>query len=115
ATPLGSSIFGYKHWFLNWEKLSDLRKEQTLFIVIYRNPYTWVRAMMDRPYALAKAIEGHSIKDLPHIKLVGHINGKNTSNESHPDTGNELTLFELRKLKIESFQTLKSRAHQVVY
>ena len=115
ALPYGTQYFGYKHWFLNWEMLADIRQNRTLFVVIYRNPYTWVRAMMTRPYALAKSIGGCTVKNLPKVKLSGHINGKDTLNEFHPVTGQKLTLFELRKLKIEHFETLKKKVGNTVY
>ena len=114
-TPLGHKIFGYKHWFIDEAKLDDPRQVETLFVVIYRNPYTWVRAMMDRPYALERSIGGRSVSELPEIKLSGHINGRDTANEFDPETGEKLTLFELRRKKIESFEGLKSQVDNVVY
>ncbi|MBV1869008.1 MAG: hypothetical protein KUG69_14055 [Marinosulfonomonas sp.] len=113
--PLGIKVFGYKHWFLKWEKFADARQNKTLFVVIYRNPYTWLRAMMERPYALSKSISGRTVKELPDVKLAGHINGKDTSNEFDPETGEQLTIFELRKKKIEHFEALKSQVDNVVY
>ncbi len=114
-TPMGHRTFGYKHWFIDAKKLEDPKQAETLFIVIHRNPYTWVRAMMDRPYALEKSIGGKPLKDLTKIKLVGHMKGRDTANEFDPETGGKLTLFELRKRKIESFETIKASAENVVY
>ncbi|MEL6227994.1 MAG: hypothetical protein AAFR01_13395, partial [Pseudomonadota bacterium] len=114
-TPLGNKIFGYKHWFLNWDKLKDPRQAATLFIVVYRNPYTWVRAMMDRPYALERSLTGKAIADLPDTLLAGHINGKDTQNEFDPETGEQLTLFELRQKKLRCLEQLKDHVDNVVY
>ncbi len=115
TTPYGTELFGYKHWFPDLEKLSDIRQENTLFIVVYRNPYTWVKAMMDRPYALEQSIGGLDVGALPGVTLKGHINGKDTRNEFHPDTGKGIDLFELRALKIERFEALKSLVGNVAY
>jgi len=115
ATPHGSKYFGYKHWFPDWEKLADTRQNRTLFVVIYRNPYTWVRAMMARPYALANSIGGRTVAELPKTKLVGHINGRDTTNEFHPTTGKHLTLFQLRTLKLEQLEALQSKVSNVAY
>ncbi|MEM9343495.1 MAG: hypothetical protein AAGA87_10665 [Pseudomonadota bacterium] len=115
ATPLGHDVFGYKHWFPVWEKLADPRQAETLFLVIYRNPYTWIRAMMDKPYALSRSLSGRTIADLPAIKLAGHMNGKDTKNEFDPVTGEQLTIFELREKKIEYWEELKSRVANVAY
>lgn len=115
TTPLGTGVFGYKHWFLNWDKFQDGRQPQTLFVVIYRNPYTWIRAMMDRPYALERSLAGCTVADLPSTLLAGHINGKDTKNEFDPDTGEQMTLFELRRKKIEHFEALKDRVDNVAY
>ena len=115
TTPLGNKIFGYKHWFPVDEKLKDPRQSQTLFIVIYRNPYTWIKAMMTRPYALSGSLAGHPVRALPKIKLAGHINGRDTKNEFDPETGEQLTLFELRLKKIEYFEGLKRKVDNVVY
>lgn len=114
-TPLGTSTFGYKHWFLNWDKLAQPLAEATLFVVIYRNPYTWVKAMLDRPYALERSLSGHTATDLPKVKLAGHINGKDTQNEFDPETGEHLTLFELRSKKITNFEQLKDHVDNVAF
>ena len=113
--PFGTKIFGYKHWFLNWKNFADHRQARTLFVVIYRNPYTWVRAMMDRPYALERSIGGKPLADLPGVKLQGHINGRDTTNEFDPVTGEAITLFELRRKKIGHFETLRSHVDHVAY
>ncbi|MEM9476145.1 MAG: hypothetical protein AAGA71_12685 [Pseudomonadota bacterium] len=115
TTPLGIDTFGYKHWFIDWEKLDKPLQHETLFVVIYRNPYTWVQAMMDRPYALERSLSGHGVVDLPKVKLAGHINGKDTQNEFDPETGEQLTLFELRRKKIARFEELKDHADNVVF
>ncbi|WP_310620130.1 ATP-binding protein [Flexibacterium corallicola] len=115
ATPLGTKIFGYKHWFINQEKFKDPRSNETLFVVIYRNPYTWFRSMMEKPYALSQSISGRSVEELPGLKLAGHINGKDTLNEFHPNTGEKVDLFELRRLKIESFENLKNYVENIVF
>ena len=114
-TPLGTKLFGYKHWFIDYEKFKDPRSKETLFVVIYRNPYTWIRAMMARPYALSRSISGHEIEELPGLKLFGHVNGKDTTNEFHPKTGQPVDLFELRRLKIDNFEALKNYAENVVF
>ncbi|MEL6644706.1 MAG: hypothetical protein AAFQ79_12290 [Pseudomonadota bacterium] len=114
-TPLGTSTFGYKHWFLNWDKLSQPLAAETLFVVIYRNPYTWVKAMLDRPYALERSLDGHGVADLPKVTLAGHINGKDTQNEFDPETGEELTLFQLRQKKIACFERLKEHVDNVAF
>jgi hypothetical protein len=114
-TPFGSSIFGYKHWFIDKNKFKQPNQTETLFVVIYRNPYTWLNAMQQRPYALSKSISGRNIEDLPSIVLAGHINGKDTNNELHPETGDKINLFELRKLKIASFDSVRLYAGNVVY
>lgn len=113
--PFGTKIFGYKHWFLNWKAFADHRQARTLFVVIYRNPYTWVRAMMDRPYALEKSLAGKGAADLPDTTLAGHIKGRDTTNEFDPVTGEALTLFELRHKKITHFETLPNHVAQVAY
>lgn len=115
ATPLGTRIFGYKHWFVDPAKFTDSRQPRTLFVVIWRNPYTWLRAMMARPYALERSIGGRSVAELPDIRLAGHVNGKDTRTEFHPVTGEAVTLFELRRLKIESFGMLETLADHVIF
>jgi hypothetical protein len=115
TAPLGAELFGYKHWFINWEKLRDERRRQTLFLVIYRNPYTWIRAMMARPYALERSIGGRPVADLPGIALVGHINGRDTRNELHPETGETINIFQLRKHKIGHFEKLKDQVENIAY
>ena len=114
-TPHGPGIFGYKHWFPDPGKLADPRQAQTLFVVVYRNPYTWLRAMIDRPYALERSLRGKAIADLPGVKLAGHINGRDTKNEFDPETGEMLTIFELRARKIAHFEKLRTRVHNVAY
>ena len=112
-TPLGHKTFGYKHWFIDSEKLTDVREKSTLFVVIYRDPYTWLSAMMKRPYALSKSIEGRGVEELGAIKLEGHINGRDTQNELDPKTGDKLTIFQLREKKIANFGALKSKVQNV--
>lgn|GEM_PF-6173547 len=114
-TPLGNKTFGYKHWFIDGEKLKAPQADQTLFVVIYRNPYTWIRAMMDRPYALARSISGRPVEELRTIKLEGHINGRDTKNELDPETNQTQTIFQLRARKIASFEGLRTRAENVAY
>ena len=115
VTPLGTEKFGYKHWFLKPEKFENLLVNETLFIVIYRNPYTWIRAMMERPYALSKSINAQCVRNLPDIKITGNINGKDTVNEFHPVTGEKLNLFELRKLKILNMEGVLTRVGNIAF
>ncbi len=115
SAPYGSNIFGYKHWFPDLKKLDDARQENTLFVVIYRNPYTWLRAMMERPYALEKSIAGKEVKELPSVKLVGHIKGRDTTNEFDPMTGDQLNIFELRRLKILALEKLRDHVANIIY
>jgi hypothetical protein len=114
-TPLGHGIFGYKHWFPDVQKLRDPRQVRTLFVVLYRDPLTWIKAMMDRPYALERSIGGRRVDELPQIRLVGHIRGKDTQNEFDPVTGDPLTIFELRGRKIAHFESLKSQVDNVAF
>ena len=114
-TPLGTNLFGYKHHFLKTEKFKNPSSSETLFIVIYRNPYTWIRAIIERPYALSKSISGRSVEELPNLKLFGHINGKDTPYEFHPETGEKVDLFDLRRLKIENFESLKNHVENVAF
>lgn len=114
-TPKGFRTFGYKHWFVDPDKLADPGQAATLFVVIYRNPYTWLKAMMDRPYALEQSLTGKSVKDLPTIKLVGRNKGRETSNEFDPATGKRLTIFELRQKKIESFDAVAAMVDNAAY
>ena len=114
-TPLGTKVFGYKHWFTKPGIFNDPKQEETLFVVVYRNPYTWIRAMMDRPYALSKAISGRGVEELPGLTLVGHVNNKDTPNEFHPVTGEKVDIFELRRLKIENFESVQRQVSNIAY
>ena len=114
-TPMGHRTFGYKHWFADPKKLDDPKSQETLFVVIYRNPYTWIRAMMAQPYSLSDAIDGKSLGDLETLELVGRRKNKDTTDEVDPNTGDRLTLFGLRQRKIENFEGIKKKVLNVAY
>ena len=115
AHPLGIDPFGYKHWTPDLARLTDPRRANTLFVVLYRNPYRWLRAMMDRPYALSRSIGGRSVSELTTIQLVGHLRGRETRNELDPETGETQTIFQLRGRKFRALDALRGRVERVLY
>lgn len=113
----GAKIFGYKHYYPRAERLSGqegLRK-RTLFAVMYKNPYTWLRSMLGKPYHFKASLEGKSLVDLPSIKLAGvNVRGEPIP-DVHPETGENINIFELRKHKIQEWEKLPSLVENVVY
>ncbi len=114
----GAKIFGYKHYYPRYDKLFGKNNDicrKTLFLVIYKNPYTWIRSMINKPYHFKNCLEGMNIEDLENFKIEGfNIYGKSMP-DVHPDTGDLLTLFDLRRYKIEQFEDLKYKVENVGY
>ena len=45
-----TSDFGWKHWYIDFTKLSNNNTDNTLFIVIVRNPYDQLRSLSLQPH-----------------------------------------------------------------
>lgn len=64
--------FGYKHYYVNPKKLES-NQADTLFLVIYKNPYTWIRSTMVKPYHFKASLEKKTIEDLRNCSLSAQI------------------------------------------
>ncbi|MEM9343496.1 MAG: hypothetical protein AAGA87_10670 [Pseudomonadota bacterium] len=107
-------MIGYKHYYPRPEKIAKHQKS-TLFLVIYKNPYTWIRSMLVKPYHFKGSLEGKGIEDLPGLKLAGFdVHGKEIP-DVHPETGELLTMFGLREHKIRAWEGLASMVDNVAY
>ena len=109
-----AKLIGYKHYYPRADKLAK-HQHQTLFLVIYKNPYTWIRSMLGKPYHFKACLEGKGIADLAKLPLEGvDIHGREIP-DLHPKTGKRITMFELRKHKILEWEKLTSLVGNVVY
>ncbi|WP_310620131.1 hypothetical protein [Flexibacterium corallicola] len=106
--------FGYKHYYARQEKLANDQKE-ALFLVIYKNPYTWIRSTMVKPYHFRDDLEGKRIEDLPNLLLTGKNVHGNLIPDVHPKTGEATTIFELRRHKIKNWEGLIDHVDSAVF
>lgn len=107
--------FGYKHYYARPEKLANGRQEEALFLVIYKNPYTWIRSTMVKPYHFRENLEGKRIEDLPDLRLTGKNVHGNPIPDVHPTTGEPVSIFELRRHKIENWQGIVDHVDSAVF
>ena len=83
--------------------------------MIYKNPYTWIRSMLGKPYHFKACLEGKGIADLAKLPLEGvDIHGREIP-DLHPKTGKRITMFDLRKHKILEWEKLTGLVGNVVY
>ena len=106
--------FGYKHYYVNPKKLES-NQADTLFLVIYKNPYTWIRSTMVKPYHFKASLEKKTIEDLPELQLVGPDYRGRPIPDVHPDTGDNINIFDLRHHKIVNWENLINQVDNVVY
>jgi hypothetical protein len=107
--------FGYKHYYADPKKLAKPEQAETLFLVLYKNPYTWIRSTLAKPYHFQASLEGKSITDLPDVPLAGVDVRGTPIPDVHPETGEQITIFELRKHKILNWEGLVDQVDNVVY
>jgi hypothetical protein len=127
--------FGFKHWFIkdhfprgrpnsttDNECLEPLETgNDTLFIVIVRNPYDWCGAMAAKPYHIvgysrASQYDFLSGKYLASQNFLPSDHGPQSPSPWYPEEGTNIyfieeaeNLVELRNLKNEHFYGLRSR------
>lgn len=111
----GAKLFGYKHYYAEHRKLACDAQRETLFLVIYKNPYTWIRSTLIKPYHFKVCLEGKTIEDLPNLPLAGFNVRGDEIPDVHPETGERISIFELRKHKIINWENLVNQVHNVAY
>ena len=45
-----SGKYGWKHWFIEESAIKNRDTRNTLFVVIYKNPYSWLLSMQKNPW-----------------------------------------------------------------
>ena len=106
--------FGYKHYYADAEKIKE-NQSDTLFLVIYKNPYTWIRSTLHKPYHFKSCLNGKSIYDLPSVRLFGTDSRGRQIPDVHPESGENIDIFELRHHKIQNWENLKNLVDNVAY
>ena len=115
--------FGWKHFFIN----GDVENASNfLFVVIYRDPFDWLRSFHSYPYHAAP-----EIKKARFSQFIRHewwcawdedagkspedpIYGKEMMFERDPKTLNRFSnVIRLRTAKIKNWESLVSEAHEV--
>lgn len=110
-----AKLFGYKHYYADPKKVTREEQAETLFLVLYKNPYTWIRSTLSKPYHFQACLEGRSITDLAELRLEGfNVRGLQIP-DVHPETGELVNIFELRRHKIRNWEGLIDQVDNVVY
>lgn len=110
-----AKMFGYKHYYVRPKLMEQPEQHETLFLVLYKNPYTWVRSTLAKPYHFRACLEGKTLTDLPKLPLVGYDVHGRIIPDLHPVTGEPVNIFDLRKYKIQNWEGLVDLVDNVVY
>jgi hypothetical protein len=113
-----SGKYGWKHWFVEERRLRRWGTKNTLFIVIFRNPYDWLISF-NRAAHHASNHRGLSLSDFISKKweegAVPRTKGKDVY-EMNPQNGLPYeNVLDLRTAKIKDFLKLRSLAENVEY
>lgn len=105
--------YGWKHWFITNETFKKISEDKnTLFLVIFRNPYTWINSLHNNPHhlhdALNLSLDGFISKE-PLTSYHGTLRNKGGVIEESKN------VFKLRSEKITNFLKLKEYTDNVVF
>lgn len=141
--------FGHKHFPLWFERPKEFYQgpdhwytyegnENTLFVVVFRNPYDWVRAMHEKPYHSIYEIEkpffssfirkpwrlshfplssNTVLKNLPNqLPPIGALQKINPLMDRDPKDGSPFTnVIKLRNQKIKTMMQIKDRVENIYF
>jgi len=107
-------MIGYKHYYARRDRVAA-HQHETLFLVLYKNPYTWIRSTLAKPYHFRECLSGKRIEDLPGTLLAGYdVHGKLIP-DVHPETGQLVSIFDLRRHKIANWEALRDQADSIAF
>jgi hypothetical protein len=102
-------IFGFKHWFVTDDLLSNPIQHNTLFLSIFRHPLFWLRSMRDLPYQGVNHTN-LPVKEFLRKEWYAEHDGHEMLNERDPKTGRRFgNIMQLRSAKINSFLGLQHK------
>lgn len=126
--------FGHKHYpcwynqpqefFHGPAKLYTLKGDNVLFLVIYRNPYDWLRSMRKKPFDANPNLRELPLSNFirtvwslnPENPIVKREEEKNPWVDRNPEDGSFFeNLMQLRTAKIQTMQKIKDHAENVYY
>lgn len=101
--------YGWKHWFIKDTTFDKIKNDnKTLFVVIFRNPYQWMKSLHKTPHHLK------SIKGKPFIEFIKQspLISKEIKFDFKEESENLLTL---RTEKILNFKKLQEVTDNVLF
>ena len=102
-------VFGFKHWFIDEDRLQDPRADRTLFIAIFRHPLFWLRSMAQRPYQAVNHV-GLPMDAFLREEWYAEEHGREMMRERNPQTGRRFgNVLELRSAKVRDFLDLRTK------
>lgn len=124
---LKSGVFGYKHWFFNnWDDLA--RSDDTLFLVIFRNPVNWLSSLNKTPFHCSPSLHNLSFSefiraewsciwdDVANVDKTNPKYGTEMMHERDPSTGKRFSnVLELRKAKLLNWLKMASYTTNIAY
>lgn len=120
-----SSAYGYKHFFPQKE-ITGLKKD--IFIIIYRDPFNWLRSFYRNPWHVAPELQNMPFSDFIRNEwkcVWDKHSGKSEGDELYgtemlferdPATGERFgNILKMRSAKVAAFETIREKTPYTYY